>query len=447
MYSPKTSSLLKEAGVEIGDKIRIECDNEKVYHGIVMPRAGERHTGESEILVIKLDSGYNIGIKLENAKILLLEKGQKKKPIEQKTQTGEKYARGEIAILGCGGTIVSKVDYRTGAVYSAYHPDEIIQAFPKIKEMASIYSKLVFPLYSEDMRVEHWKLINQAIADEIKIGAKGIVIMHGTDTIAYTAAAASFALQNLQIPVVFTAAQRSSDRPSSDNETNLYNSIFVAKSDIAHVGLCMHAHSDDDFAYFHLGTKVRKMHTSRRDAFQSINASPLAKVDYKTGNIELLVSDYNKRDKKRVLEFCNHFSENVGMLYIHPGFNPKLVDKFADYDGIVLVGTGLGHVPTNPDNDKLAKSIVPNLKALIDSGVSVVMSSQTIYGRINMNVYTPGRILQEIGVIGNGMDWTPETAYVKLCWVLGKEKDLKKIKELMIRNIASEISSRTIYKE
>lgn len=424
MYSPKASAILKNAGVELGDRIRIQIEND-VYEGILMPRACE-----SDDLVIKLDSGYNVGITSENAKIELLEKEQKKS-----IKTEESYERGEIAILGCGGTILSKVDYNTGGAIWTSHPQDFVRAFPKIKEIASIHTKLLFQIASEDMRTEHWKLTAQAIMDEIKNGAIGVVIMHGTDTMAYTAAALSFALQNLPIPIVLVGAQRSSDRPSSDNETNLYNSILLAKSDIAHVGICMHAHTDDDYAYFHLGTKVRKMHTSRRDAFQSINTSPLAKVDYKTRKVEPLVYNYNKRDKKREVDFQNCFSENVGMLYIHPGISPKLIDKFADYDGLVIVGTGLGHAPTNLLNDKFAKTIVPNLKALIDSGVSVVMSSQTIYGRINMNVYSPGRVLQQIGIIGNGMDWTPETAYVKLCWVLGREKDPKKIKELMTKNI------------
>lgn len=436
MYSSKASSLLKKAGIEIGDKIKIQKEGE-IYEGILMPRAGE-----SDDLVIKLDSGYNIGVSPEGAKISLVEKTGKKSAEGEELQK-----RGDIAILGCGGTISSKVEYKTGAVYPALTPKDLFNAFPKIRQMASVHTKLLFQLFSEDMGIGHWKLAAQAVADEIKEGAKGVVIMHGTDTMHYTSAALSFSLQNLPVPVVLVGAQRSSDRPSSDNETNLYNSVLIAKSDIAHVGICMHANSNDDFAYFHPGAKVRKMHSSRRDAFQSINSVPLAKADYKTGKVEPLIQNYNKRDEKRKLDLQNHFSENVGMLYIHPGINPKLVDKFADYEGVVIVGTGLGHTPTNPFDNKLGKSIVPNLKSLADSGVSLVMGSQTIYGRINMDVYSSGRLLQQIGIIGSGADWTPETAYVKLCWVLGKEKEPKKVKELMMKNIAGEISERTRYEE
>ncbi|VVB98592.1 Glutamyl-tRNA(Gln) amidotransferase subunit D [uncultured archaeon] len=425
MYSSKTSSLLKKTGVEIGDKVKINAEGES-YEGILMPRAGE-----SDDLVIKLDSGYNIGVNPKDAKISLVEKSPKKAE-----EAEEPHKRGDIAIIGCGGTIASKVEYRTGAVYPTLTPKDMFNAFPKIQKMASVHTKLLFQLFSEDMSIGHWKLAAQAVRDEIKEGAKGIVIMHGTDTMSYTSAALSFALQSLPVPVVLVGAQRSSDRPSSDNETNLLNSILIAKSDIAHVGICMHGSSNDDFAHFHPGTKVRKMHSSRRDAFQSINTSPLAKADYKTGKVEPLVQNYNKRDEKRKLDLQDHFSENVGMLYVHPGINPKLVDKFADYQGVVLVGTGLGHTPTNPFDNKLGKSIAPNLKSLADSGVSLVMSTQTIYGRVNMDVYSSGRLLQEIGVIGSGADWTPETAYVKLCWVLGKEKGQKKVKELMMKNVA-----------
>lgn len=437
MYSKKARLLLKKSGIEIGDRVRLE-QNERVFEGLLMPRAGE-----SSDFVIKLDSGYNIGISSNNARILLIKKAEKK---QEQMETEIQTKRGDIVILGCGGTILSKVEYKTGAVFPAYSPKDLFNAFPKLKQMASIHSRILFQLFSEDIHILHWSKIAQEIADEIKQGAKGVVILHGTDTLHYTSAALSFALQDLPVPVVVTAAQRSSDRPSSDNENNLLNSIFAAKSDIAHVGICMHANSSDDFAYFHLGTKVRKMHSSRRDAFLSINSLPLAKIDYKTEKLEPLIP-YNKRNTKKNLDLQNKFSQNVGMLYIHPGIKPELIDKFADYDGLVLVGTGFGHIPTNPSKDKCANTLVPNIKALIDSGIPVVMSSQTIFGRINMNVYSTGRLLQEIGVIGNNADWTPETAYVKLCWVLGKEKNQKKVNEIMMKNIAGELSERIIYKE
>jgi glutamyl-tRNA(Gln) amidotransferase subunit D len=202
----------------------------------------------------------------------------------------------------------------------------------------------------------------------------------------YTAAALSFMLQQLPVPVILVGAQRSSDRPSSDNELNLLNSVWAAKnSNIAEVGLCMHATMEDSYCYVHRGTRVRKLHTSRRDAFKSVNAKPLAALDYRKNFFEAM-SDYAKRDSSRKLIADTKMNDNVAMVYVHPGIKPKMIDSLSKYDGIVLIGTGLGHAPTNPFNDKHAHSIFKNVKALIDSGVAVVMAPQTIYGRINMEV-------------------------------------------------------------
>lgn len=434
MYSEKLAAELKKKRIEVGDRIAVAREG-RTFEGIVMPRA----QGDESVLVLKLDTGYNIGIDVAAAAIKLVKKGEQLRP-EEKQEPG----KGDVAILGCGGTISSRIEYKTGAVYPVITPKELIATFPKLPEISSIKVRKIFSLLSEDMSQEHWKIVADDIADEIKDGAKGIVVMHGTDTMGYTAAALSFMLQQLPVPVVLVGAQRSSDRPSSDNELNLLNSVWVAKhSDLAEVAVCMHATTNDSYCYLHRGTRVRKFHNSRRDAFKSVNSKPLAAVDYRKQFFET-ISTYQKRDETRKLHLDSKVSDNVAMLYMHPGIKPGLVDALADYDGVVLVGTGLGHAPTNPFNDKHAHSIFKNVKALIDRGVNVVMSSQTIYGRINMNVYSTGRLLEEAGVMGNGADWTPETAFVKLCWVLGHEKKQEKVRELMMKNIAGEISDRSV---
>lgn len=421
--------------INLGDKVEAISKKDNVrFEGIALP---QEH--DPNYLVIKLSSGYNIGIRIEDYEINVIEK----KECEKKAENLENEERGEIAILGCGGTISSKVEYSTGAVYPSFSPKELLSAFPKLTEIAKIHSKLLFQLFSEDMSIHHWRIVAEETYNQIKDGVEGIVIMHGTDTMHYTSAALSFALENLSVPVIFVGAQRSSDRPSSDNELNLYNAVFSAKSDIAHVSVCMHSSLNDDNAYLHLGTRVRKMHTSRRDAFQSINSSPLAVVNYAEKKIVPLLP-YTKKDKNRKVSLKAHFSENVGILYVHPGIKPEFIEKFSIFDGIVIAGTGLGHVPTNPHNDKFTKSILPSLRSLSERGIILVMASQTIFGRINMNVYLTGRLLQEIGVIGDGADWTIESAFVKLSWVLGKEKNYSRVKELMLTNIAGEISNRSL---
>jgi len=433
MYSKKIEDYLKKIKVSVGD--RIEVKSEKgIFEGLLMPRS----EGEENALVIKLDNGYNIGINFEGAEIKLVEKMK-----ARKAPPKIKEEKGDISILGCGGTIASKIEYTTGAVYPAITPEELRMTFPDIDKIAKIKSKSLFSLLSEDMSLEHWKILANAVADEIKDGAKGIVVMHGTDTMAYTSSALSFMLQDLPSPVILVGAQRSSDRPSSENEMNMMNAVYCAKKDIGEVGVCMHASMNDNYCYLHHGTKVRKMHTSRRDAFRSINSAPIASVNYINDRFEIL-SDYRKRSPKGSLKVNTKLNDNVAMSYMHPSIKPKMIESLSGYDGVVLVGTGLGHTPTNPLNDKHAKSVLPAVKSLIESGIPVVMSSQTISGRLCMRVYAAGRLLIDAGVIGDGADWTPETAYTKLCWVLGQTKDMKKVRQLMMKNIAGEISERSL---
>ncbi len=407
--------------------VEIEKEGKK-YKGILLPSPNK------DYYLLKLDSGYNIGIEKNNAKIKII------KELEKEIKEEKEENKGEIAILGCGGTICSKVEYETGAVYPSSSPKDIYNAFPKLKKIAKIESKTLFQLLSEDMTPKHWEIIANEVKNKINEGKEGIILMHGTDTMHYTASAIAFAIQNPSIPIIFVGAQRSSDRPSSDNEMNMMNAVFLAKKDIAEVGILMHATTNDDFAYFHKAVKARKMHTSRRDAFKSINTKPIAKLNYEENKIEYLTK-YRRRNKKKP-KYEIHFNENVGMLYIYPGIKEKLLENYLDYDGLILVGTGLGHVPTNALNKENANSIIKGIKELIESDVKVAITSQTIYGRINLNVYSTGRRLKEIGVIGHGLDMTPETAFVKLSWILGKEKKYKKVKELYEKNIVGEICER-----
>jgi len=433
MYSKKIEGFLKKNGISVGDRIEITSDK-GTFEGLLMPRI----RGEEDILVIKLDNGYNIGITFEGSSVKLIEKAKPRKPPPK-----IKEEKGEISILGCGGTIASKIEYKTGAVYPAITPEELRMTFPDIDKLAKIRSRSLFSLLSENMNAEHWKKVANAVADDIKDGMKGVVIMHGTDTMHYTSSILSFMLQELPVPVILVGAQRSSDRPSSENEMNMMNAVYAAKRDIGEVGVCMHADMSDNYCYLHHGTKVRKMHTSRRDAFRSINSAPIAAVNYINDRFEAL-SEYKKRSPKGSLKLNTKINDNVAMVYIHPNIKPKFVESLSHYDGVVIVGTGLGHAPTNPSDDKTVVSTLPAIKRLIDSGIPVVMSSQTINGRIGMRVYSAGRLLIDAGVIGDGADWTPETAYTKLCWVLGQTKDMKKAKEMMVKNIAGEISERSL---
>ncbi len=379
---------------------------------------------DEKIYVVKLKSGYNVGILKTEAQII--EESEvadiKSKVMEEKNEEGE------ISILASGGTIASKIDYKTGAVYPSISGEELRADFPELDEIAKIDVRTILKIFSEEMQPEHWELISEEVFKEVKKN-KGVVLLHGTDTMAYTASALSFAIDT-EKPIVLTGAQRSSDRPSSDNKENLLNSVFSAKQDFGEVVVCMHADMSDGFGYLHRGVKVRKMHSSRRDAFKSINIRPLAKVQYK-GVFEVQ-EPFIKAPKA---ELKGKFSRDVGLLYVYPGMKEDILNAFEGYRGLIIAGTGLGHISVSKLGEKLKK--------MIDDGMYVYMTTQTLYGRVNMNVYSTGRELQKIGVKGNYNDILPETAYVKLSWALANYKDNEKVDEIMSANLKGELSARS----
>ncbi|MEM4348445.1 MAG: Glu-tRNA(Gln) amidotransferase subunit GatD [Candidatus Anstonellaceae archaeon] len=429
---PKHSlASLKQA--KPGDKVKVVCQNTS-YIGILLPRPSD-----DGYITIKLDSGYNIGINTEKiSNFEVLQKDAASFTSQVKKSKAISFS-GKVALLACGGTIVNKVDYRTGAVYPAKSVQEVLAGLhPSV--VSSVAPKILFSIASEDMSPAHWVELAKEAAAAIKEGAQGVVITHGTDTMHYTSAALSFMLPSLPCPIVLTGSQRSSDRGSSDAPINLFCAISAAKADLSGVFICMHEGLSDEFCSLILGTKARKMHTSRRDAFRSINAPIAARISTETGKVERL----NAKPRQNIpLQLDTRINTNVAIQYIYPGIKPSAISALSVYDGVVLVGMGLGHVPTNLGNDPLSIPIFNEVCQLIESGVHVYLASQCIYGRVNMDVYSNGRVLAEKGVMGNRCDMTPETAYVKLMWVLGHEKDPKKVKQLMESNLTGEISSRT----
>ena len=423
--------VLKKHGVNVGDEIKVVTEKGE-YVGILMPRS---ELEDDEHIVIKLENGYNIGIKIsEKTVVEKIGEVRPRKPLKREA-VAQREALPLVCLIGTGGTIASRIDYKTGAVYPSFDVGYLLRMEPRLSEVARIEARELFNVFSEDMLPKHWSAIAEGVAKEIKKGAQGVVIAHGTDTMGYTAAALSFALQNLPVPVVLVGAQRSSDRPSTDAVQNLYHAVLVAAmSDIAEVGVLMHESTSDTSSIFIRGVRTRKMHTSRRDAFKSVNFPPLARV---VGNrIQPLVEDYNRRGG-RSLVLKNRFSNEVALVKFYPGMDPSIFEFLADrgYKGVVLEGTGLGHV---------GSYLFDGIKRLIESGALVVMTSQCLNGRVNMNVYRTGRILLSLGVVP-GEDILPETAYVKLCWIFGQTSDLEKAKELFTTNIAGEFCERSYF--
>ena len=319
------------------------------------------------------------------------------------------------------------MDYRTGAVHPATNAQELAFSVPEIFDICNVNARVAFQMFSENLEVSHWKILAKEVAKELNSGSHGVVIPHGTDTLGYTAAALSFMLKNLSGPVVLVGAQRSSDRPSSDAAQNLIAAVTVAaKSDIGEVVVVMHGETSDTYTTIHRGTKVRKFHTSRRDAFKTVNEMPLGKIE----NGEIKVDGKYRKSSLGKVTVDDKMEEDVGIVYSYPGLKPE---DIPNKKGIIFVGTGLGHVP---------EKTFDRIKHLIKNGTAIVMTSQCIFGRINMRVYSAGRDLIKAGVI-SGEDMLPETTFVKLMWALAHEKNRDKVEKLMLTNIAGEISERT----
>ena len=433
-YKGEALEAIKKSGCEVGDVVRVTSDG-KSYEGILIPRA---EYGDNAHIVVKLKSGYNVGIRLtENVKIEKIGKGVKpffaSPPLPKQNETLPK-----VVIMSTGGTIASRVDYRTGAVRSALSASDLYGVVPELADLAHVDTQILFSLYSENITQKHWTTIAQTVAEHIDHGTKGVIVAHGTDTMAYTAAALSFALQNLPVPVIVVGAQRSSDRPSSDAATNLIGAVNAAAyGKFAEVVVAMHETVADTSIAFNRGTKVRKCHTSRRDTFKPVNASPIARTTDQ--GIIMLTTDYRKRDTSRKLTLKPEFSDKVALVKFYPGLDPSVIDWYAERDvkGILLEGSGLGHV---------SKRCFGAIQNAVSQDVVIALASQCIWGRVNMNVYDTGRDLLELGVVPTD-DMFPETALVKLMWALGQTHDCEEAKKLLKTNIAGEFSPRTLPQE
>ena len=432
-YKGKALQFLKEARVEIGDIIRVLKDGE-TYEGVLIPRS---EFSDDKHIVIKLRNGYNIGIRItQEMKIKKIGIGAQ--PTFSTPPTPKQKSNlPRVVILSTGGTIASRVDYRTGGVRPALTANDLYSVVPELSDIAVIEAEILFNVFSENITPKHWSETAKHIAHHIEEGVAGVVVAHGTDTMGYTAAALSFALQNLPVPVILVGSQRSADRPSSDAATNLIGAVKVAaNAPFAEVVVAMHETVSDKSIVFHRGTKVRKCHTSRRDAFKSVNAAFLAKLE--NGKIIMLSKSYHERDKRK-LTLKPIFDEKVALVKSHPGMDANVIEWHVDnsFKGIVLEGTGLGHLSGN---------CFSTIKKAIAKNIIVSMTSQCIWGRVNMNVYDTGRDLLEIGVIPL-QDMLPETALVKMMWVLGQTEDIEEAKKLLKKNIANDFSTRTVFEE
>ena len=411
-------------------RVEIRLKDDRNFQGVLLPEANGK-------ISLKLSSGYNLVVEKKEIKsIKTLQKIETKKIKEVSYKKVNSLPT--ISILHTGGTIASKVSYETGGVSSQFSPEDLIEMYPELKGIANIESRLIQNMWSDDLRFKHFEILAKAIESEIKKKVKGIIIGMGTDNLTVASAALSFIIENPSIPILLVGAQRSSDRGSTDAAVNLISAAkFITKTDFQGVAVCMHGGSGDDYCLILPATKTKKLHTSRRDAFKPVNDSAIAKISG-DGSITFL-KRHEKNNKKMLIR--PRMEDKVGLIKITINMNPKQFEFFNDYKGLIIEGTGLGHTPgdvvdkhTKP-NEKIIKAIEKLTKSCV-----VVMTSTCLFGRVNMNVYSKGHKLQNAGVIGNLTDMLPETAFVKLAWLLGNYKK-EEVKELMCKNLRGEISS------
>jgi glutamyl-tRNA(Gln) amidotransferase subunit D len=378
--------------------------------------------------VVKLDSGYNFGVSPDSCVF----REHPAEPLPKKTEVPQKNDLPALSIVSTGGTIASRIDYRTGSVTSQFDASDILVAIPELAKIANYRTVPLATILSENMKPAIWQDLARAVYNEIKSGVSGVIITHGTDTMAFSAAAVSF-MVDTPVPIVFVGSQRSADRPSSDNAMNAVCAASAATSDLGEVAVVMHATTNDDTCAIHRGTRVRKMHSSRRDAFRSMGIDPIGSVAYPSREVSLKNSAVRRGSHTPALH--DKLEERVGLIQFYPGMSPDLISSYEGYPGVVLAGTGLGHVST---------ALIPSLTKLIDGGTMVVMTSQCLQGRVCDRVYDTGRDLLAAGVIEGG-DMLPEVALVKLMWVLANEKNAEKAAVLMQTNLKGECNRRSTH--
>ncbi|MHA1354322.1 MAG: Glu-tRNA(Gln) amidotransferase subunit GatD [Candidatus Heimdallarchaeota archaeon] len=429
-YKGVLRKRLETEGVGIWSQVRV-VKGDAVYEGVILPRS--QHTSEG-YLVLKVDTGYNIGVKITDETTIVeygYKEGKYKLP---DISVSFKEGLPKVTLLGTGGTVASRLDYRTGAVLPAFTPEELFSAVPELIDICNLTPKKIYSLLSENFQPEFWVKTADAVMKEFKDGADGVIIGHGTDTMSFTSSALSFMFQDLAAPIVIVGSQRSSDRPSSDGPINIINASTIAGyADLAEVVLCMHGNTSDSYNLIHRGTRVRKMHSSRRDAFRTISDIPLGMIDA-SQKVTFFKDDVKRRGDIADTWINTKIDDRVAILYFYPGMDPDMLDAVVDkdYHGVVFIGTGLGHVNTD---------MYPALERAQEAEIPICIVVEPMWGFTNLRVYETGRDMLAKGVF-EGANMLPCTAYAKMIWTLGQTRDYDEVRKIMTTNIAGEITNK-----
>jgi glutamyl-tRNA(Gln) amidotransferase subunit D len=421
---------MERMGFEVWSDVRMRTTR-GAFEGLVLPRS---ETSDDLHIVLKLASGYNIGIRhdtVEGIEVLGHREAVYRIP-ERAFPTSPSLPR--VKLFGTGGTIASRLDYRTGAVIPAFTPGELYGSVPELADICNLETEKLFSVFSENMGPEQYVVLAERIGEAIRDGYDGIVVGHGTDTMHHTAAALSFMIERPPVPIVLVGSQRSSDRPSSDAARNLLSATWAAaRGPMAEVMVCMFGPTSDRYNLLHRGTRVRKMHSSTRSTFRTIGDIPLAMVE--DGAFTPLADAWQPRRADREVTVRAVYDERVTLVFYYPGMRPDVIDALVEkgYRGIVIAGTGLGHVN---------RKIYPALARARDAGVQMYMTLQTLWGFVQMQVYETGREILQLGVLPLA-NMMPEVAFVKLGWALGVHPDdPAAVRELMTTPVAGEVTER-----
>jgi len=438
----------------VGQRVKVEVNS---HNGATTVEGVALHPAAKNHLTVKLVNGYNASYPLEDVQSVEILGTSTPPTASAPVAASTDGSLPRVRILHTGGTIASKVDYATGAVVARFEPEELIASLPELTSLANIEAVKLGNMFSDDIRPQHWNSIIQASKQAFEDGCDGVVVTHGTDTLHISSAALSFAWAGKgETPpgrIAFVGSQRSSDRGSSDASENLLSAVHWAAHGPAPCGdagdavvVVMHASNNDGVCAVYPGVGVRKLHSSRRDAFKPVNCEALAMITIDNGACSHALEERYKTTlaEKNSRPICQQptmyeTSVRIAQFVAGPWLHSEEIEAIVltGVQAIIIQGTGLGHLPIEdpgkdaPENTKLWRA----LTRCVNREIPIVVTNQCIHGPVDMNVYSKGRKQMEMGILGHGMVAAPDTVVVKVHWALSNRM---KIQEAVAANLCGE---------
>ncbi|HET6527297.1 MAG TPA: asparaginase [Balneolaceae bacterium] len=328
----------------------------------------------------------------------------------------------KILLIQTGGTIAMDISGGQPTLNSDKWGELIRREIPELSEIADIEMEQLSFRDSSDINQKHWAELAVFIEEKYE-QYDGFVILHGTDTMAYTASALSFAIQNLGKPVIFTGSQVPMSNLRSDARRNLVNAIEMATMPLPEVAICF-----NDFVY--RGNRSTKMSIGDFDAFASPNYPPLAEIGL---NIEMK-NGISKSSQR--LEVIPRFSDQTFLLKIYPNLDPKFLERmdFSNIRALVIEAFGSGNFPIHGK-----QSLLPFFKKLIDQEILLIITSQAAYDSVDLSNYESGQKALEIGAL-SARDMTTEATLTKIMYLLAQYPDKQDVSKQFNRNLAGEMT-------